>query len=222
MTNDQSPIEHLKGPLARECKELNKFFLNWVTKKRPFITVKVAISADGFVAGLGGEQVHLTTAAQDREVHNLRASHQAIMVGINTVLNDDPSLTVRHVKGYDPLRIILDSKLRIPMNAKILKNKNCLVVTTSAGARSFHGGWNANLSTQTTERRRPPNFWVSPTTRRVSLKKLMSHLGDIGISSVLVEPGPTLYSSLKKEGLIDELIVYRSKKKLGKGLKINL
>ena len=65
-------------------------------------------------------------------------------------------------------------------------------------------------------------FWVTPSTKRVSLKKLLSHLAVIGVNSVFVEPGPTLYKSFKREGLIDELIVYKSKKKLGNGLRIEL
>ncbi len=212
--NSKLEIVFLKGVIAKQCKELNKFFFTWVEKKRPFVTVKVAMSADGFVAGLNGESVRFTSTKQDKEVHVMRAMHQAIMVGVNTVLNDDPSLTVRHVKGQDPLRVILDSKLRIPKGAKVLKDENYLVATTVA---------NPNDQTLPTSRQVPmTNLWKSPTKDRVSLKKLLQHLADIGISSVLVEPGPTLYKSLKKQGLIDELVVYRSKKKLRSGLKIEL
>ena len=106
---------------------MNKFFFTWATKKRPFVTVKIAMSADGFVAGKDGKPVRFTTARQDREVHQLRAEHQAIMVGVNTVLTDDPRLTVRHAEGPDPLRVILDSNLRIPENAKALKDDNYLL-----------------------------------------------------------------------------------------------
>ncbi len=106
-------FEFIKGSVTKQCIQLNKFFFTWITKKRPFITVKIAMSADSFVAGVDGQPVRFTTKKQDKEVHQLRANHQAIMVGINTVLNDDPSLTVRLVKGKNPLRIILDSRLRM-------------------------------------------------------------------------------------------------------------
>lgn len=186
-TSAESGLQWLKGPIADKCGKLNKFFFTWVTKKRPFITAKIAVSADGFVAGKDGKPVHITNRKQDIEVHKLRAMHQAIMVGSNTVLKDDPQLNVRLVKGPDPLRIILDSKKRVPKTAKVFKNKNFLHVT-----------------------------------KRVSLKKLFKDLAGQGISSVLVEPGPTLYKVLKKLDLIDELIVFTGKKKIGDGLKIDM
>ncbi len=180
-------IEHLGGTVAKECKRLNKFYFTRITKKRPYITVKIAMSADGFVAGVDGCPVRFTTAKQDREVHQLRAEHQAIMVGSNTVLKDNPHLGVRLVEGEDPLRIILDSKNRISKKAKVFRDQNVLHVN-----------------------------------KKTTLKKLFKELAEQGISSVLVEPGPTLYQSLKKQGLIDELIVYRSKKKIRKGLRLHL
>lgn len=118
----------LKGKIAEECQKLNKFFFTWVNKKRPYITVKIATSADGFVAGPNGKQVHFTSKAQDKLTHQLRAQHQAIMVGSGTVIADNPSLTVRHIIGTDPLRIILDSKKRVPKSAKVFKNKHYLYI----------------------------------------------------------------------------------------------
>lgn len=180
-------LEFLTAPVAGKCKELNKFFFTWVTRKRPYITVKLATSADGFVAGPKGEEVHFTSKAQDKFVHQLRATHQAIMVGSGTILADNPSLTVRHANGPDPLRIILDSRKRAPKNAKVFKDKNFLHIT-----------------------------------KRLPLKTIFRQLATQGISSVLVEPGPTLYASLKKSDLIDELIVLKGKKKIGVGLPIEI
>lgn len=177
----------VKGKIAKECQDLNKFFFTWVTKKRPYITVKIATSADGFVAGPNGEQIHFTSKAQDKFTHQLRADHQAIMVGSGTVLSDNPSLTVRHVRGPDPLRIILDSRSRIPKTAKVFKNKNYLHIT-----------------------------------KKTPLKTLFHQLAKNGISSILVEPGPTLYTSLKKSGLIDELIMLKGKKKIKVGLPLKI
>ena len=125
--NSKSEIVFLKGGIAEQCTQLNKFFFNRVNKKRPFVTVKIAMSADEFVAGPNGKPVRFTNAKQDKEVHQMRAEHQAIMVGINTVLNDDPLLTVRHVKGKNPLRIILDSKLRLPKTARVLQDSNYFI-----------------------------------------------------------------------------------------------
>lgn len=122
-------ITFLHDHIAKKCRELNKFFFTWVTQKRPYITVKIATSADGFVAGSDKKPIHFTSKAQDRQVHQLRAQHQAIMVGAGTVLADNPALTVRHTKGADPLRIILDADSQIPKTAKIFKNKNYLHIT---------------------------------------------------------------------------------------------
>jgi diaminohydroxyphosphoribosylaminopyrimidine deaminase/5-amino-6-(5-phosphoribosylamino)uracil reductase len=205
-------IKFLEGPVAKECKDLNKFYFTWITKKRPFITVKIAMSADGFVADSEGKPVHFTTLKQDKKIHQLRAQHQAIMVGINTVLTDDPKLTVRLAKGKDPLRIILDSKLRIPVGAQVLKDPKALVTTTKS-AESIRAERLKKIGIK---------VWISPSKEQVSLKKLFNYLAKQGISSVLVEPGPILYQSLKKQGLIDELIVYRGKRKLKKGLEIDL
>ncbi|MBU0706226.1 bifunctional diaminohydroxyphosphoribosylaminopyrimidine deaminase/5-amino-6-(5-phosphoribosylamino)uracil reductase RibD [Patescibacteria group bacterium] len=175
-----SEITFISGPIAKKCRELNKFFFTWVTRKRPYITVKIATSADGFVAGHNGEHIHFTSRAQDKYVHQLRAQHQAIMVGSGTVISDNPSLTVRYIIGKDPLRIILDSRKRVSKNAKVFKNKNYLHIT-----------------------------------KRTPLKTLFRQLAARGIASVLVEPGPTLYASLKKVGLIDALIVLKGSKKIG-------
>ncbi len=186
----ENRIQFLKGSTAEECVVLNKFFFTWVTKKRPYITVKIAMSPDGFVAGKNGQTVHITNRAQDRVVHRLRAQHQAIMVGVNTVIADNPHLGVRLVKGQDPLRIILDFHGRTPRGAKVRRNKNYRIIHSKKGY--------------------------------VNLKKLMKNLAKEGISSVFVEPGPTLYRSLKKAGLIDELVVFRGKKIIGQGLPLVL
>ena len=145
------------------------------------------MTADGFVAGENGEPVKITSKAQDKKVHQMRADHQAILVGDNTVLNDDPHLGVRHVEGDDPLRIVVSSDRKLPKTLKIFRDKNVMIARPSAGQKM------------------------------VDLEKLFKDLAQQGISSILVEPGPTLYASLKKLKLIDELIVFRGKKKIGPG-----
>ncbi len=200
-------LEFMGGVLERECLELNRFFFTWVTKRRPFVTAKIAVSADGFVAGPGGKRMHITDRKQDVLVHRARALHQAIVVGSQTVLNDNPRLTVRTVKGADPLRVIVDSRLRVPLGSRVFKDSNVLVATCaslgSARAREF--------------KKNGIRLWHSPG-QRVDLKKLLRHLASLGISSVLAEPGPTLYGVLKKARLIDRLEVMRGRKRLHQGL----
>lgn len=180
---DEPKSELLKGEISQKCQKLNAYFF----EKRPYLTVKIAMSADGFVAGKNGKAVHFTSPKQDEEVHRLRAEHQAIMVGSNTAINDNPHLGLRHVKGKDPLRIILDSKKRVPKTAQVFRNDHYLHLTAGQ-----------------------------------PLKKIMQELKAKGIESILVEPGPTLYKVLKKEKLIDELILFKGRKKVKEGLKIEL
>lgn len=177
----------LTGSGAEPFIRLNKFFFTWVTKKRPYITVKIAVSADGFVAGQKGESVRITSPTQDKKVHQLRAQHQAILIGSNTALLDNPRLNVRLVRGKDPLRIILDSKRKVPKTSRVFADQNYLHIK-----------------------------------KRVPLKALMRDLAKQNIASILVEPGPRLYEVFKKEGLIDELIVFRGSRKIKEGIAITL
>lgn len=177
----------LTGEIPDKCQELNKHFFTWVTKKRPYITVKIAVSADGFIAHSDGSPVHLTSPEQDKKVHQLRADHQAIMVGSNTVLNDDPALTVRHVKGPNPTRIILDTHRKVSKEARVFDDNNFLHLTEP----------------------RP-------------IQEQFEYIAQQNISSVFVEPGPTLYQVLKEAALIDNLIVIRSSTVLGEGLPISI
>lgn len=136
-TNHAPRTIFLAGRIAEKCEDLNKFFFTWIAKKRPYLTVKIATSADGFVTGPASRPIHFTSPAQDRRVHQLRARHQAIMVGAGTVLADDPLLTVRHSSGPDPLRIILDAQNRVPKTAKVFADKNFLHITKQTPFRTL-------------------------------------------------------------------------------------
>ncbi len=205
-------MEFLEGSVAKKCEELNKFFFTWVVKKRPYIMVKMAVSDDQIMAEPKGEPIRLTTPNQDIEVHRLRAGHQAIMVTATTVINDDCQLNVRHVEGVDPLRVILDSKLRISLSAKVLRDDNHLIVVSE----------NADSDKIKKYQSSGINIWVCPVEGHVDLNKTFSYLGEQGFSSLLIEPGPTLYKALKENGVIDELFIYWSNDILGEGLKVNL
>lgn len=193
-TKNEPRIIFLKSKIAKKCTDLNKSFFTWVTQKRPYITVKIATSADGFVAGPKGASIHFTSPAQDLRVHRLRAAHQAIMVGAGTVLADNPLLTVRHCSGSNPLRVILDADRRIPKT----------LPTGQAGAKVFADN----------------NFLH--ITKHIPLKTLFRQLAKKGIASILVEPGPTLYALLKKANLIDQLIILKGRKKIRHGLFIKI
>ena len=193
------------GVLRKECQELNRGFLCWAANKRPFVVAKAAITLDGRVATNSGESKWITGAAARKDVHRLRNRLDAVMVGIGTVLADNPQLTVRGVRGgRDPVRVVLDSRLRTPLNAKLLpKNASSearvIVATHSDAPRSRESKLVA----------RGAEVWrVGRRDGRVDLKKLLSRLGGEGIVSLLLEGGGDVHASAIKEHLTDEVRLY--------------
>lgn len=120
------------GLLAEKGEWINRHFFTFHRKKRPYITFKYACSADGFIAGLAGVPVQLSTELSTIRVHQMRAEHQGILVGAQTIINDDPSLTTRLVKGANPLRIIVDPQGRIPSNAKVVSDGGETIILRSS------------------------------------------------------------------------------------------
>lgn len=108
------------GLLAEKGEWINRHFFTFHRFKRPYITFKYAVSADGFIAGPAGAPVQLSNELSAIRVHQMRAEHQGILVGVQTIITDDPSLSTRLVQGKNPLRIVLDPSGRIPSNAKVL------------------------------------------------------------------------------------------------------
>lgn len=121
-------IEIEQGILDEENKELNRDFFSYFNKKRPWITLKVALSLDGKIAKKHTEELKITGHSVQKQVHILRSRHQAILIGGGTVLADDSHLGVRLIQGRDPLRIILEGKRKIPKKAQVFRDENfCLM-----------------------------------------------------------------------------------------------
>ncbi len=117
------------GIAGEQAAELNKAFFTFHSKQRPYIVLKWAVSADGFLSGTGGELVHMTGPESDVIVHKLRAKYPAILVGAATAIGDDPLLTVRHVRGPDPLRVILSDGRPLPEDLRMYQDGgNVLVI----------------------------------------------------------------------------------------------
>lgn len=121
-------IEVEVGLLKEEAEALNREFYTFHQKKRPFITLKAALSLDGKIAASAGEETAITGKQVQKQVHVMRSEHQAILVGAGTVLSDDPHLGVRLIEGRDPLRIILQGKRKLPKTAQIFRDENVLVI----------------------------------------------------------------------------------------------
>ena len=119
------------GILEKEAKKLNEVFIKYMKTKRPFVTLKVAMSVDGKIATSTGDSKYITSKEARTYVHQLRSDVDAVMVGLNTVLRDNPELTPRLVKGKDPMKIVVDSKLKIPKNCHLMKDPAKLIIATT-------------------------------------------------------------------------------------------
>lgn len=179
----------------------------------PFITVKLAQSLDGRIATSTGDSQWISSPSSLKLAHKLRREHDAIMVGIGTVLADDPRLTVRLVKGRDPLRIIIDSRLRLPADARMLMEgapHHTLVATTEM----------ADSKRASEIKRLGAEILLLPATAnksQVDLRALLQEVGKRGMESVLVEGGSGIVTSLFAARLVDRLVVVIAPKIIGKG-----
>lgn len=197
-------IEVLTGVLEADAKKLNEAFIKHVTTGMPFVTLKIAQTLDGRIATAAGESKWITGEEARKEGHRLRDRHDAILVGINTVIKDDPSLTTRIPRGRDPLRVIVDSKLRIPLNAKVLTQRS-LAKTCIATIDSMPKDKLGALLDRSAE-----ILIAKEKNGQVDLKHLMRMLGGFGVTSVLIEGGSTVNASALQAGIVDKVVVFEA------------
>jgi diaminohydroxyphosphoribosylaminopyrimidine deaminase/5-amino-6-(5-phosphoribosylamino)uracil reductase len=203
-------IEVTVGILEQAARLLNEAYFHYIRTGLPFITIKYAQSLDGRIATLQGNSRWISSERARKFTHRLRARHDAIMVGRGTVLADDPLLTVRLAKGKNPLRICLDSKLRIPLSAQVLRDDGKTVIVTTAE--------HEKEKTAAIQKQGKDVLVVqSGADGRVTLKPLMKALAERGIASILVEGGAEVITSLLKEGLVNRMVVIIAPLILGKG-----
>jgi len=198
------------GMGAEEAERLIEPYRRLITTGRPFVTLKVAATLDGKIATAKGESRWITSPAAQKMVHRLRARSDAILVGIGTVLLDDPSLTVRtgSSRGRAPLRVVLDPSLRIPMTAKVLTDGRAptLIVTTSSGTPTKRAAVEKTGA----------HVVVLPARHgRILWRNLLKVLGRRGIASLLIEGGAGVNASALREGVVDRLLFFLAPKILG-------
>ncbi len=205
-------IEVATGVLEEECRRLNEAFACYITERRPFITFKAAITLDGRVAARSGDSRWVTGEEARLEGHRLRDANDVILVGVGTVLADDPTLTCRGVpRGRDPIRVVVDSRLRTPTTAKVV----------AAAAGSTAPTW--IVTTHAAPQRRAAALEaagaqvlrVDDEGGRVAPAALLRLLGERELMSVLLEGGPTLAGSFWSAGLVDRVVVFLAPKLLG-------
>ncbi|UCB52554.1 MAG: RibD family protein [Candidatus Zixiibacteriota bacterium] len=179
----------------------------------PFVTLKFAQTLDGKVATLTGDSKWISGPSSLRLAHRLRSIHDAILVGVETIIRDDPRLTVRLVKGKSPRRIIADSRLRVPLGRRVLGKRSApstIIATTSLS--------NPRKASKITSAGADVWYVRRDSSDHVDLRDLLQELGRADIRSVLVEGGSKMLSSFLKRRLADYLVVVISPKIVGKGL----
>ena len=195
-------VEVISGVLEQECRRLNEFFIKWIITGRPFVVLKAAVSLDGRIATRTGDSKWISNERSRRLVHRLRNEVDGVLVGIGTVMKDDPLLTVRLPKGKikDPLRIVIDPRLRISPKARILNDNGKTLIVTGNQAPS---GKKKRLESQGTE-----IFSLPEREGRFSIKDMLTELGQRGLTSLLVEGGAEVYASFLNEGQVDKLVLF--------------
>lgn len=209
----QRGLEVKVGVLEEECRRLNEPHFKYITTGLPFVTLKFAQTLDGRIATATGSSQWISSEKFQRLAHRLRATHDAVIVGIETVLADDPQLTVRLVRGRNPTRIILDSRLRIPLESQVVKSRQAAPVIIATTSR-------ADANKLTALRNLGIEVLVNneDEAEEVDLNQLLKTLGERGISSALVEGGAGVITSLLRQNLADKVIIAIAPKIMGKGI----
>lgn len=209
----EAGIEVIEGVLEAEAKRLNEFRAKYATKGLPFVALKVAMTADGKIATRTGDSKWISSEESLKLAHELRVRYAAVLVGIGTVLRDDPELTVRKVEGRDPVRVVLDSRGRIPLQASVLQVRSeAPTVIATCGMPLQQEERLKGLKTPT-----QIEVWRLPADPQggVNLRALLVKLGKAQIDSLLVEGGPTVAAAFLKEGLLDKLVLIIAPKVVG-------
>jgi diaminohydroxyphosphoribosylaminopyrimidine deaminase/5-amino-6-(5-phosphoribosylamino)uracil reductase len=200
-------IEVIVGVGQEESRRMNEVFNKFIVQKKPFVTLKAGITLDGKIATHSLDSKWITSEEARYDVHQLRNENMAILVGVNTVIKDDPELTARLPNGRNPIRIILDSNLRIPLDSKVVVDKLAETwVFTSQ-----------NVDLNKEEKFLSKGIKVIRTNgaKQVNIKEVVEILGENLISSLLIEGGGTINASFLEHRLIDKVVLYFAPKLIG-------
>lgn len=194
--------------LRKECDDLNKVFLHFISKGIPYVVMKYAMTMDGKIATYAGASKWITGEAARRRVHEDRSRYAAIMVGIGTVLKDDPLLTCRISGGKNPIRIICDTHLKTPLKSQIVESADecrTIIATSTKDKEICQSLIQAGCEI----------IYINKKDGHIDLKELMKKLGQMKIDSILLEGGSTLNWSALQEHIVNKVQAYIAPKLFG-------
>lgn len=213
-------IEVDTGVLQKEAQKLNESWLHYLEFNRPFITLKIAQTADGYIAAPNGDSKWISSKASREQVHIWRSQNDAVMVGRNTALHDNPSLTVRLVEGRQPKRVVIDGPFELPRHLNLFSDQyeeKTFIITHNKEKSESEA--DPMLKMLQSNYFRGQIIQVEEVNGHSRLKEGMRKLAENGITSLLVEGGQQLSSALLKKGLVDRLQLFIAPKLLGGGTK---
>ena len=201
------------GLLETEARHLNRGFIHYIEKKRPWITLKMAQTADGYIADVSGKSKWISSSVAREFVMNQRTHHDAIMVGMGTVFKDDPGLLPVNRDGFIPYRIVLDDILRIPPRLRLVSDEfhHRTVIVTVSDEKKQKVKQLIGSGVQILHVPGDSFGWID-------LPKAMEKLAEFGITSVYSEGGSQVAGSLIQQGLVDEIQLFIAPKVLGEGI----
>ncbi|ARZ64219.1 MULTISPECIES: bifunctional diaminohydroxyphosphoribosylaminopyrimidine deaminase/5-amino-6-(5-phosphoribosylamino)uracil reductase RibD [Bacillus cereus group] len=204
---EEAGIEVTTGVLEAEAVLLNRYFFHYMKTKRPFVTIKTAMSLDGKTATVTGESKWITGEKARADVHQYRHTHDAILVGVNTVIADNPHLTTRIPNGgQNPIRVILDTHLRTPPSSHVITDS--LAPTWIMVGRDVNKEKIASYESE--------NITIfQMKTKQIEIQDVLHLLGEKQILSLFVEGGQTVHASFLQTKYFNEIITYISPKLIG-------
>ena len=203
-------IEVIEDYLREECDRINPVFFHYITTKMPYVVLKYAMTADGKTATVTGDSKWITNDASRMKVQHMRHRYMGIMAGIGTVLADDPMLNVRVEGLKSPVRIICDSKLRIPLDSQIVKSaREYRTIVAYADLE------NVEKKKEILQTMGVETVFCPDMKKHVNLKHLMEYLGKENIDSILLEGGGTLNDSALRAGVVQEVQAFIAPKIFG-------
>ncbi len=202
------------GFLQQECYDLNKFFFKHIQERKPYITLKAAQTLDGFIAEKNGNSKWISSEESRRRVHKMRSEYDAVLVGKNTIIADNPSLTVRMCEGRNPYRIAVDRNL-------VLSTEYSLFNENTDGKFIILASIKFCDDKEITEKYKTLGVkivFVKEGTKGLDLEDALSKLADLGITSVLIEGGSEIFRSFYESRLFDEIVIFQSPILIGSGI----